>query len=656
LVQHHATRAKYRPDIDGIRAIAVVAVVLFHLEFDFFQGGYVGVDVFFVLSGFLITGLIMSAIDQGAFRFAQFYSRRVRRLIPALLGTVAATTVAAALILLPDDFRAFARSGIAALASVSNFVFFSESGYWDTAAELKPLLHTWSLGVEEQFYMFWPALVVGLVRLRRRLPIGLSLAFISLLGFVLALWMNVVDQAAAFYLFPFRIFQFSLGALIGWLPATNSDREVSARSKDLLLLTGLGLIGYSVVAFGPGTRFPGLYAVPPTLGTMILLGTGLGRNGQGTVGRFVLENRVSVWIGRVSYSMYLVHWPLISLYRYATGLELDVAEQACLAILTVIGTILLHYGIERRFYTRGSGQPTSVRRTSQVGFIARIVALSGVTGLVLTTGWMGNGWTWRYAELQLTTEQIDAGKSARYDLIRRGCALRDLEAAACDLERPIQVLVFGNSHEPDGYNFLAAGYGDDPDLNLVWFGTINRCEGLEAGLHSWVSTNPECQIRLDHLHDELLERLDFVMYASNQPFASNKAVMLEFLRYLKSRNPAIRIITLGGYVNTSTPCARLVNETGATRACADPENVRYFEADPDAYPLSSEIHSVSDVYIDQVGLLCDGRLLSRCRTETKQGVPFSYDEHHFSLEFSLEVGREYAMLHPNLLSLDRAQR
>lgn len=162
-------RLVYLADIDGLRAVAVLGVVLFHLQIPGFAGGYVGVDIFFVISGFLISGLIRDRAAAGNFRFSSFYASRVLRLLPAVLATVAATTIAAILLLQPGMMSAFARSASAAVFSAANFVFYFESGYWDATAELKPLLHLWSLGVEEQFYLFWPGLLLLLYKLPQRL-------------------------------------------------------------------------------------------------------------------------------------------------------------------------------------------------------------------------------------------------------------------------------------------------------------------------------------------------------------------------------------------------------------------------------------------------------------------------------------------------------
>lgn len=243
------------------------------------------------------------------------------------------------------------------------------------------------------------------------------------------------------------------------------------------------------------------------------------------------------------------------------------------------------------------------------------------------------------------TDRITIPESAR-----EGCRVGNLESAACDAARPTQVLVLGDSHEPDGYNILAGGYGDDQSVNLIAFGTVNQCEDLRVFQDRWVTASEECQTRLDNLFDEaLVSTLDVVVYSANRPFDDNKTALIGLLDTLRARAPELEIVTIGGYINTSVPCSRLVNETGSTKACAAPENVIYFESDPNAYPLSDEVMRITDQYVDLVGELCDGRLLSRCRTKASTGEPVFYDQHHLSLPFALEVGEEYAMEHPDLL-------
>jgi len=204
---------KYRPDIDGLRAIAVLLVLFFHLDVTGFSAGWLGVDVFFILSGFLVTSIISVKIGQETFSFKDFYIRRIRRLFPALFATVFLTFIAGAFILVPADFQALSKSALGAVFSISNMVFWSEAGYWDQASHLKPLLHTWSLSVEEQFYLVWPALIFlcGGTRSKKTLLILAGLGILSYLAGI-AFRDSI---SAVFYIFVFRIFEFAAGGVLG---------------------------------------------------------------------------------------------------------------------------------------------------------------------------------------------------------------------------------------------------------------------------------------------------------------------------------------------------------------------------------------------------------------------------------------------------------
>ena len=198
------------PDIDGLRAVAVLSVVLFHLEVPGFEGGYVGVEIFFVISGFLISGMIQQRVTDSSFSLSEFYANRIRRLLPAILATVLLTSGASILLLQPQMLELYAGSAIASVLSLANVLFYFESGYWDSSAELKPLLHLWSLGIEEQFYLFWPLLFLLILRLRRTLYLtGLLALFGSSLAACIVY--TPIDSPATFYLIPFRAWQLCLG-------------------------------------------------------------------------------------------------------------------------------------------------------------------------------------------------------------------------------------------------------------------------------------------------------------------------------------------------------------------------------------------------------------------------------------------------------------
>jgi len=631
----------------------VLSVVLFHLDFVLFEGGFVGVDVFFVISGYLITSIIKHKYENQDFKLADFYARRIRRLVPPLIATIAATLFGAALIMTPYDMVGFSSSAVAALLSLSNIVFYLESGYWDTASELKPLLHTWSLGVEEQFYLFWPALIIGLLSIRRLVAFGTSLAMIAVLGAVLCIWFTGIDQSAAFYLLPFRVFQFAVGALLIPLTSSLQNRSISLPNlvPNLAFWAGLFCILVSLTSLGGETVFPGYAVLLPTIGAALVLLSGALPGQLDAPACALMQNRLSIWLGRVSYSMYLVHWPLIVLFRYQYGLELTRVDQLVLAMSTLVATSALHYGIERRYYQRDAGAAGGASVSSGSRFALRTLAVAGLLALLATSAWKGDGWTWRFPSLSLSAEQIKKGEQDRFRKITRACSLTNLsENKNCNLDAKSQMLVLGNSTEVDGYNFINAGFGQDKDLNLILFGGIEGCAFRQESGHI-ITKDEECQKRLDALFDPAMSaRLNFILYSANIPYGGNKHIFLAILQQLKLVNPKIQILTMGGYIITKRPCAYYVNKTNSTDACALPENVQYFEDDPKAQPLFDQFRAIESHYIDRVDLLCKNRVLQTCRTRTEEGIPVIYDGVHHSLEFAEMSGRLYAKKHPELLN------
>ena len=461
---------KYRADIDGLRAIAVLSVVFFHLDLSAFRGGFVGVDIFFVISGYLITSIIKHKYENHDFKLSDFYARRIRRLLPPLIATVAATVVGASFIMTPYDMVGFSRSAAAALFSLSNVVFYLESGYWDTASELKPLLHTWSLGVEEQFYLFWPALIIGLLKCRRFVPLGISLAAISLLGAILCIWFTTVDQSAAFYLLPFRVFQFAAGALL--IPIAATLRQRARHFPDALLRlafwSGIICIAASVALLDGDTHFPGWAVLLPTLGAALVLLPAATSTTLDFPARALMENRRSIWVGRVSYSMYLVHWPIVALFRYQNGPELTTASQIGLGVSTLLATMALHYGIERRYYHRAAATDQTPADPNNSQFALRTLAVAGLLALLATSAWQGDGWAWRFPTLTLSAQQITQGEQDRFKQLPKACIL-GLSASLenCNFAADTQILVLGNSTEQDGLNFISAAYGNNKNVNMI---------------------------------------------------------------------------------------------------------------------------------------------------------------------------------------------
>ena len=297
----------YRPDIDGLRSIAVLLVLFFHAEIGT-TGGFVGVDVFFVISGYLITGLILREIEAGTFTLGNFWERRIRRILPAALFSVAICLLVGSVVMLPSDFSDLGKSAVAQLMMAANVFFWRDTGYFAGAAETKVLLHHWSLAVEEQFYVFYPCLLILARRLKRK-QIATVLILLAITSFFLSLYFISRRPTATFYLLPFRAWELLAGGLLAMLPAPPKSRKLC----ELLSVTGLVAILYAAFEYTSSTNFPGTAAILPVLGTCFVI---LSNTNQLTFAGRLLSLRPVVFVGLISYSLYLWHWPVLAYTRY----------------------------------------------------------------------------------------------------------------------------------------------------------------------------------------------------------------------------------------------------------------------------------------------------------------------------------------------------
>ncbi|HEX3809434.1 MAG TPA: acyltransferase family protein [Rhizomicrobium sp.] len=363
---------RYRSDIDGLRAVAVVPVVLYHYGVTAVSGGFVGVDIFFVISGFLITSLIYTEIAEGRFSIVRFYERRIRRIFPALFAVLIATSAVAAVVLFPEDFRYYSESLFATVFFASNFEFWRESDYFATAAALKPLLHTWSLAVEEQFYLIFPLL---LHFIRRVAPTRqmLLIALIFALSFVYSAWSVKAAPVSAFYLAPARIWELLLGSLlaIGRIPVPQS-----VWARNAVSVAGIAAIGWAIFTFTPATPFPGPNALFPCVGAALVIYAG--SSGPNVVSG-ILGSRPFVFIGLISYSLYLWHWPLIAFARYYGLTEPAVPEVILLLGLAAALSVLSWRYIETPFRKSGVVPRSRIFRYAAWSMAAAVVfAIPGI--------------------------------------------------------------------------------------------------------------------------------------------------------------------------------------------------------------------------------------------------------------------------------------
>lgn len=423
----------YRSEIDGLRALAVLPVIFFHAGFVFFNGGFVGVDIFFVISGYLITSIIINEMEEKKFTIVSFYERRARRILPALFFVMLACLPFSWIFLTPTDLDIFGKSLIAVSTFTSNILFWSESGYFETAAELKPLIHTWSLAVEEQYYIIFPIFIIIFWKFgRKRILILLSIAFIISLG--LSHWGAVNKPSATFFLLPTRGWEILVGVFTAFY-LNKYNYFKSELLNQALSIFGLIMISYSIFFYTEKIPFPSLYALIPTIGTGLLI---LSATPKTIVGRF-LSFKPIVSIGLVSYSAYLWHQPILSYARHALPGNLSNFLLLFLCASAIGIAFFSWHFIEKPFRNRGN--------FSQKGIF--LFAVSGIIFFSLI-GYnldKNNGYLNRLNKNErMIYDYIDYDTSKLY---REGvCFLKPEQDAAAYLDQCFQgkFLIWGDSH------------------------------------------------------------------------------------------------------------------------------------------------------------------------------------------------------------------
>jgi peptidoglycan/LPS O-acetylase OafA/YrhL len=379
----------HRNDIDGLRAIAVTSVLLYHGNSTWLPGGFIGVDIFFVISGFLISSIILGGIDRGTFSFADFYARRVKRIFPALLVVLLAVSMVGWFSLFTDEYERLGKHVAAGAAFLSNIVLWKEAGYFDPASELKPLLHLWSLGIEEQFYLIWPLLFFLLAKARRS-PL-VAIGVITLGSFALNIYWVRDHEVRTFYL-PFtRFWELSLGSLLAYAQVLGVRRSsgvisgissvlsggASPSNRNRLAFCGLVLLVVALVALAKDDQFPGWLAALPTVGTCLLIAAG----NRSWINSRLLGNPLMVWVGLISYPLYLWHWPLLSFQRILSPSPLSAARTLItLAVAVALAWVTYRY-VERPIRTSRERLRPSFALMAGVTVIG-IVGLLGFSGRI----------------------------------------------------------------------------------------------------------------------------------------------------------------------------------------------------------------------------------------------------------------------------------
>ncbi len=626
----------YREDVDGLRAIAILSVILFHLDKDILQGGFVGVDMFFVISGFLITSHIANDCrSSNGFSFIKFYLRRIRRIIPALLGTILVTLIAGSIIFSSYNFEKLGSQSFSAILSFSNIYFFLESGYFDDDSIFKPLLHTWSLGIEEQFYLIWPIILFYFLNRFTLKDLRWLTIFLGTASFILN-YIYVEYREAIFYLMPFRIFEFSIGGYVSYLMLRGVVNKAGYISN-IISAIGLSMIIVPMFILDENSIFPFYNALSPTIGTAIII---YSRN---TIVNRLLSTRILVLIGLISYSLYLYHWPIIVFTSYIRNGILSNYDYLIIIVLTLIFSIASYHYVEKTIrFSRNRWVLVSL------SFVAILLA---VTSALIKNGNI-HGMSYHEHEL-ISTSELRKSQAMRYSLVqsgKKGCSAGNLESTKCNLKADIQVITMGNSHAIDAYNVFYPQLENNDNVNLIHFRTTTGCN-YEISDDSIISSNGKCNVHAKILSDiEFIDNIDLIIVHYFR-FKSWGAIGVDLIDFIRNRNADTKIIVLGAYLGVRpNKCFDLVNKANAYSACKEVENITYTGDEDVDWIFEQRFAKTNFMYIDSLLMLCGKeKKHGDCKVKLENSLVF-YDGDHLSIEGAKLLGERAFIYYAKELS------
>lgn len=601
----------YRPDIDGLRALAVLPVLLFHAGVPGFSGGYVGVDVFFVISGYLITGIIAREIDAGRFSIVAFYERRARRIMPALIVVIAAVLIAAGFVYLPGDFEDVPRSALAATLFVSNVHFFLETGYFQGGAETRPLLHTWSLAIEEQFYILFPLFLILLARHAPRWRTGAILVVLAV-SFAIAVVTQADGTGFAFYLLPARGWELMVGALL----ALRAPPPVPPGwRRETVAAAGLAAIGFAVISFDAGTVFPGAAALFPVLGAASLIhaapGTWVGR---------LLSSRPFTGTGLISYSLYLWHWPIVVFVHYVTDSRPAGWTTAAIILASLVVAVLSWRFIETPFRRRDLIGRRGVFATMGAGMAALCLTASAMV--------MAGAWPARYSPEVARLAQARHDVSPYRDRCHDTGSAYGRQPCVLGAKAPPTALLWGDSHgveyafalsrmaERNGWSLIQRTASSCPPVLYAPRTGGERCAAINREVLEQIRTSPE---------------LGTIFLAALWPVNRQDSAMVQGLEDTLATlaKEGRRVVLIGPVPGNGFDVPRhlahlaqrnrLAEARGADRAEIEPVE-RWMRAIAARWPDAI-------TYVSAADAICDERT---CRI-IQGGSPLYFDSHHPSV-------------------------
>ncbi len=657
----------YRSEIDGLRAIAVLPVILFHAGIGFLSGGYVGVDIFFVISGFLITTIILSELQKASFSLADFYERRARRILPALFFVMLVSLPFAWMWLLPSDMKDFAKSLIAVSTFSSNILFWSETGYWGASNELKPMLHTWSLAVEEQYYLFFPLFLIIVWKIRKRwiLSTVLLLALISLAA---SQWGAFNRPTANFFMLPTRLWELAVGALIALFLLKTHSAQIDSNQdsithnptvhsenaflppkwlSEIASFIGLLMIVYAILMFDEETPFPSLYTLIPTIGTGLII---LFASSENWVGK-LLSTKLFVGIGLISYSIYLWHQPLLAFARHGSLEQPSTLMLAALALLSIPLAYLSWRYIEKPFRNKQLFDRKTIFGLSATASFAFIA--------IGTVGVVSNGFEQRSSQSNLSMASID--KRWR---INAGLDLKCTESFTlsddCNTSDKPEIMIWGDSYamhlvegitasNPDAKIIQMTKYICGPFLNIApivkphypasW---AKGCLDFNQHVQQWLKKNDSVKyVVLSSPFSQYLSEGSEVLFANGKRALANSALITtEFVNTLEALvSMGIKPIVFSPPPANGTNLGRCLTRADWQKKALDVCNFskdNMLEIRTTAYKFLNQIKDQYHI-VRLDDYLCKEQ---ECSTHIDSTYLFR-DEGHFSYEGITLLGKKY---------------
>lgn len=607
---------RHRRDIDGLRALAVIPIVLFHAGIADLAGGFVGVDIFFVVSGFLITTIISREMDEHTFRIIEFYHRRVVRILPALSVLLAGVLLFGAASLLPIELQHLSNSAVAALTFLSNIYFWNDADYFAGASESKPLLHTWSLGVEEQFYLFYPILLLVLKKFAPQRSIRWILLALTGTSFLLSVILTSRAPTTAFYLLPTRAWELGIGALV----AMQVVPPLSLRARNFASLIGLALILLSVAFTRPGWGFPAPMALPPCLGAALLIAYG-----QHAPTARLLELGPIRWIGAVSYSLYLWHWPIITFYRLHFGMHLDLPATALLVALSVLAAALSYYWVEQPFLRRF--RSCAPKRSLVTGTIA----LASISGVSLLIGAQANAFIRLPPHVQHVADFADYMSLPDFNTqFRKGpCFIGegmvfDRDGCLAVKSDKVNVILLGDSHAAQYWRALAERF---PDHNFMQ-ATASGCRPTKA-----LEGARRCTEVVDHvLHDAALRPGIAGVILAGRWKDEEVDSLAETVQDLRKRG--LKVTVIGPTVEFNGEMPQLLARAMLQGNPHDVQKLRNVSRESLDRKMRPLIEAAGARYVSEVELECPAQ---KCICFDSKRGPFHFDYGHLTLAASKQI-------------------